>query len=134
MRLIDSHAHLTSKGLFERLDEVLANCREAGVEHVITIAGNRKDAEAALEIAREQEMVSATAGIHPHDACKVVDGDLERIAELLSEPEVAAVGEIGLDYFYDFSDRGKPEKGLLSSIGNRSGSRFTTGYTLPGSA
>ncbi len=105
MNLIDSHAHLTSKGLAERLDEVLDNAAQAGVCHVITVAGDRSDAIAAWEIARRYSAVSATAGIHPHEAAKASAADVDEIARLLSQPQVVAIGEIGLDYYYDFSDR-----------------------------
>jgi TatD DNase family protein len=105
MQFIDTHAHLTYPALHERLHEVLANARAAGVCHVISIASDVRDAEAALVIARAHAMVSCTAGIHPHEAGKLQDGDHERIAALLAEPRVVAVGEIGLDYHYDFADR-----------------------------
>jgi len=105
MDLIDSHAHLTSTGLAERLEEVLTGAVAAGVGHIITVAASVEDARAARDIAADHPIVSATAGIHPHEAAKARTGDVERIAELLDEPEVMAVGEIGLDFHYDFADR-----------------------------
>jgi len=114
MDLIDSHAHLTFAGLVERLDDVLDNARAAGVRHIITVASDAGDAEMALDIAHAQTMVSCTAGIHPHEAVKVGEDDLDRVAALLDEPEVKAVGEIGLDYHYDFADR-RTQMDLLSA-------------------
>jgi TatD DNase family protein len=109
LNLIDSHAHLTHKDLFGRLDEVLANAKAAGVNHIISIACDADEAEKALAIARVHNNVSATAGIHPHEAAKVsqdvMNANIDRVSRLLEEREVVAVGEIGLDYYYDFADR-----------------------------
>ncbi len=105
MGLIDTHAHLTHEDLFERVDEVLERAAAAGVEHVITVASDASDSAKCLELARSRSALSCTAGVHPHEANKVRPGDLERVAALWKENQVVAVGEIGLDYYYDFSDR-----------------------------
>ncbi len=106
MGLIDSHAHLTSPELMERLDDVLARCEEVGVERIITIGMSFRDSGNAVTLAeRYPGRIYSTAGIHPHDAGSVSEADLAGIAELWDRPTVAAVGEIGLDYHYDFADR-----------------------------
>lgn len=105
MELIDTHAHLTYEGLSNQLDAVLARAAEHHVGRIITVASDADDAERCLEIANSHDTVFATAGIHPHEAAKVRSGDYERIARLLTESRVVAVGEIGLDYYYDFADR-----------------------------
>jgi len=105
MQLIDTHAHLTHPDLRGDVAAVFERAREAGVAHIITIASDARDAEGALSLARAHAMVSCTAGIHPHEAGKVAGGDLPRIAELLRDPRVVAVGECGLDYHYDFAER-----------------------------
>lgn len=104
MQLIDTHAHLTAGELHKGLEAVLARAAAAGVGHVITVASDARDAARCVDIAREHPNVSATAGIHPHEAAKVLDGDFARLAELLGDPQVVACGEIGLDYHYDFAD------------------------------
>jgi TatD DNase family protein len=76
------------------------------VTRCVTIASDADDAVAALALAREHEGVHATAGIHPHAADSADDRALARVDELLAEPLIVAVGETGLDYHYDNSDRG----------------------------
>lgn len=104
--MIDSHAHLTFPELRKQVDDVIARCCEAGVERVITIGVNLEDARAAVALASKfPSCVCAGAGFHPHEARKVVDADLSAMAEIWNLPSVVALGEMGLDYHYDFADR-----------------------------
>lgn len=106
MGLIDSHAHLTYAGLIERVEEVLQNSREAGVERVITIGTTLEDAREALRLAGVYRcLVHAAVGIHPHHADGHGEEALAALAVLWQNPEVVAFGEMGLDYHYDFADR-----------------------------
>jgi len=105
MELIDTHAHLTDPSLRENLDDVLAAAANADVRQIISIASDPADAEAAIELSKIHRNVYATAGIHPHQAAKAGEKDVDRIDELADPDRVVAVGEIGLDYFYDFADR-----------------------------
>jgi TatD DNase family protein len=106
MPLIDSHAHLTYPDFAGRIDEVLARCSEAGVERVISIGTSLADAEGAIALARKYPgRVHAAAGFHPHHADTVLPEDIAAMARLWTQPEVAALGEMGLDYHYDFADR-----------------------------
>ena len=107
MSLIDSHCHLDSPEFDTDRDEVVARALEAGVEQMVAIGtGNGPpDLEAGIRLADRYPQFYATVGIHPHDAAKATDPDFQRLAELLSHPKVVALGEIGLDYHYDFSPR-----------------------------
>ena len=106
MGLIDSHAHLTDGKLAGQVEEVLARAAQAGVERVITIGQSAADSAAALAVAeRFPRQVWATAGVHPHEAGKAVEADFARLAELAQHRATVAVGEIGLDYHYDFAPR-----------------------------
>lgn len=106
MGLIDSHAHLTFPELRHHVDEVLARCGDAGVDRVISIGINLEDARQAIELATSYEgRVHAAAAFHPHEAENVSDTDLAAMAELWDHPSVVAIGEMGLDYHYDFADR-----------------------------
>jgi TatD DNase family protein len=106
MGLIDSHAHLTHEALAGDTIGVLERAAAAGVEHVISIASDVADSERAIALAQRYPQVSATAGIHPHEAGKVQEGGWQKLADLIQMPEVAACGELGLDYHYDFADPG----------------------------
>ena len=107
MSLIDSHCHLDSPEFDADRDEVVARALEAGVEHMVAIGtgSGPPDLEAGIRLAERYPSFYATVGIHPHDAAKASKPDFDRLAELLSHPKVIALGEIGLDYHYDFSPR-----------------------------
>ncbi|HET7787230.1 MAG TPA: TatD family hydrolase [Myxococcales bacterium] len=106
--LVDSHAHLD--GYADRA-EVVRRAREAGLGHVVVVGQFREGhgmagAREAVELARtDRSFFSATAGIHPHDAAQVVEGDFAELRRICEEPEVVAVGECGLDFHYDRSPR-----------------------------
>jgi TatD DNase family protein len=103
--LIDSHAHLAFEPLEKDIDGVLTRAAEARVTHIITIGTHAADSTRSVRIAEAYPNVSATVGIHPHEAGKATDDDLACVEQLLAAPGVVAIGEIGLDYHYDFSDR-----------------------------
>ena len=105
MKLIDTHCHLTDKRLGPELDNVLARADEAGVVAVICATARIIDSVIATEIARQFTQVYCTAGVHPHDAKNAGEDYLERLEELAAHSKNVAVGEIGLDYHYDFSPR-----------------------------
>lgn len=103
--LIDSHCHLTSSGLHEQVDAVLARAAAAGVAECVTIAVDLADARRALELSAERRGVHVAAGIHPHEAAKIADDWDAELQAIVERPDIYAVGEMGLDYHYDFSDR-----------------------------
>jgi len=105
--LIDSHCHLDSAEFDADRDEVIQRALEAGVEHMVAIGtgGGPPDLEAGVRLADKYPAFYATVGVHPHDAAKATPGDLRHLEQLLSHPKAIAVGEIGLDYHYDFSPR-----------------------------
>jgi TatD DNase family protein len=84
---------------------VLAHAKAAGVSHVVVIGESLAGSERAVALARGAAGRSATAGVHPHEASTWSDGVRQRVRELLSAPEVVAVGETGLDYHYMHSPR-----------------------------
>lgn len=105
MKLFDSHLHLTDTAFAEDRDAVLERARAAGVAGLVTVASNIDDARAAGQLARELPGVRATAGVHPHEARDWDPGRVGELLSLLERPEFVAVGETGLDFFYDNSPR-----------------------------
>jgi TatD DNase family protein len=103
--LIDTHAHLSHGKLRQQADEVVARAKEAGVGAILCATGNLTEAKAALGLSRNLEGVFCTAGVHPHEAKDVADEYCKQLEELLGKAECLAMGEIGLDYHYDFSPR-----------------------------
>jgi TatD DNase family protein len=98
LRWTDNHCHLAPGHVGA---ETAADAAEAGVTRLITVGTDLDKSRQAIASAAELPGVWATAGVHPHDA----DGGIDGLAELLAHPKVVAVGETGLDYFYDHSDR-----------------------------
>jgi TatD DNase family protein len=105
--LIDSHCHLDSDQFDQDREAVIDRAQAAGVSHMVAIGtGNGPpDLEAGIRLADRYPFFYATVGIHPHDASKSTDEILQNLAHLTNHPKVIAVGEIGLDYHYDFSPR-----------------------------
>ena len=103
--LVDAHCHLGDGAFDEDRDAVRARARAAGVGHVVVIGDRVSTSRDALRLAREGDGLSATAGLHPHQAVEWSDSARAALAELLAHPEVVAVGETGLDYHYNHSPR-----------------------------
>jgi TatD DNase family protein len=105
--LVDSHCHLDSEQFDADREAVIERALAAGVERMVAIGtGNGPpDLEAGVRLAERYPQFYATAGVHPHDAAKADPGTFAVLAELLKHPKVVALGEIGLDYHYDFSPR-----------------------------
>ena len=105
--LIDSHCHLDSDQFDEDREAVIERALAAGVRHMVAIGtGNGPpDLEAGIRLADKHEAFYATVGVHPHDASKATPEVFERLSQLTQHAKVVAIGEIGLDYHYDFSPR-----------------------------
>ncbi len=103
--IFDSHAHYDDQRFDPDREEVLPRLPEWGVAYVMNAAADLASAAAGLELAKSFPHVYCAAGIHPHEASKAPADYLDRLKELLSQPKVMALGEIGLDYHYDFSPR-----------------------------
>lgn len=104
--LIDTHCHLDPKYCPEGPDALLERAREAGVGGFVCVGvGGIDEARYAVELAGERDDVVATVGVHPHEAASHDAAVASALRELLGRPRVVAVGEVGLDYYYDNSPR-----------------------------
>ncbi|MCX7615038.1 MAG: TatD family hydrolase [Clostridiales bacterium] len=103
--LFDTHAHLTDEAFDEDRDELIQTIKNIGVSFVLNAATCLKTSYKSLELAEKHDFIYASVGVHPHDCSGAQDGDLEKIAKLASHKKAVAIGEIGLDYHYDFSPR-----------------------------
>jgi TatD DNase family protein len=105
--MIDSHCHLDSGQFDSDREQVIERALAAGVEHMVAIGtgDGPPNLEAGIRLADRYPFFYATVGVHPHDAAKAGGETLQRLANLLTHPKVVALGEIGLDYHYDFSPR-----------------------------
>lgn len=116
MRLADSHCHLNYKGLAERQDDVLAAARASGVTAMLNIATRESEWDDVLSVAEREPDVWATVGIHPHEADKHPDVDTAKLVERAAHARVVGIGESGLDYYYDHSDRDRQRASFRSHI------------------
>lgn len=101
--LIDTHCHLDAEAFQQELDAVVARAVGSGVERMLTVGITRETSEAAVVLANRYSAVSAIVGIQPNYAQEAKPGDWERIVDLSCHPQVVAVGETGLDKYWDFA-------------------------------
>ena len=114
---IDSHAHLFNEDFKNDIDDVLRRAQDAGVEACVVPGTTLETSREAIELAKKYSFVYACVGFHPHEASKATDSALSEIDALTVETKVVAVGEIGLDFHYDFSPRVTQERVFIEQIG-----------------
>jgi TatD DNase family protein len=107
VKLVDSHCHLDDEQFADDRDATIERARAAGVDRMMAIGtgGGPADLEVAIRLAEQYPFIDATVGVHPHDAAKATPETFARLGELARHAKVLAIGEIGLDYHYDFSPR-----------------------------
>jgi len=114
--LVDSHCHLNYKGLVEDQDAVIARARAAGVGTMLNISTRASEWDAVIATAERDPDIWATVGIHPHEADAYPDIDTEKLIAAAAHPKVIGIGETGLDYYYDHSDRDRQKSSFRSHI------------------
>jgi TatD DNase family protein len=107
VNLVDSHVHLDHEQFRQDLDALIGRAHEQGIHRMLTIGtgDGPPKLDCAIELAARHAGVSATVGVHPHEASKANASTFDELRSFLREPSVVALGEIGLDYHYDFSPR-----------------------------
>ena len=102
--IIETHCHLDYLKEFS-LEEVVERAQEVGIEKIITIAVSPDNLEKVMKLTQQHSMIWGTQGVHPHDAQHFQKETESQIRENAQDPRILAIGEIGLDYFYEHSDR-----------------------------
>lgn len=113
---IDTHAHLFFENFKDDLDEVINRAKENNVDYIIVPATDLATAREAISLSEKYENIYATVGIHPHDTKDWNDSLIAEIENLAKHPKVVAIGEIGLDYYYDFSPKDQQIKAFKSQL------------------
>ena len=116
MSFIDSHCHLNYKGLAEQQQDVLERARAAGVGTMLTISTRESEWDDVIAIAEREADVWATIGIHPHEADQHAHVDTAKLVDRAGHPRVVGIGESGLDYYYDHSDRAQQQTSFRAHI------------------
>ena len=114
--LIDSHCHLNYKGLVEDQAAVIERARARGVTGMLCISTREREWDEVIAIAERAPDVWASVGIHPHEADEHPDVDAAKLIEAARHPKVIGIGETGLDYYYDHSDREQQKKSFRAHI------------------
>ena len=112
MQLFDSHCHVYDDRMPGGTAAAVAAARDAGVTAMVNVGCDRATSEAAIATAAAHDRVWATVGLHPHEASFGV----ETVVDLIGRPKVVAVGEAGLDYFYDHSPRDAQREAFAAQI------------------
>jgi TatD DNase family protein len=112
LRFIDTHCHINCDPLRLEVSAVVSRARDAGVGYMLAVGSDLATSAEAVELAHayEGEGVYAAVGVHPHESKTVADGIPEDLTKLARDPRVVAVGETGLDYYYDHSPRDVQQK------------------------
>lgn len=113
---VDTHAHLFYENFKDDIDDVIKRAKESGVDYILVPATDIATAEETLRLCDKYDFIYASVGIHPHDTKDWNDSFLNKIAELAKHPKVVAIGEIGLDYYYDFSPKTQQIKAFKAQI------------------
>jgi TatD DNase family protein len=114
--LIDSHCHLNYKGLVEEQGAVLDRARARGITGMLTISTREREWGDVIATAEREPDVWASVGIHPHEADEHPDVDATKLIAATHHPRVIGIGETGLDYFYDHSDRQRQQASFRAHI------------------
>ncbi|RWB25264.1 TatD family hydrolase [Mesorhizobium sp.] len=114
--LVDSHCHLDFPDFAEERAAIVARALAAGIGRMVTISTRVKRFQQLLEIADSFEEVYCSVGTHPHNAAEELDVTVEELARLSAHRKVVAIGEAGLDYFYDHAPRDAQAQGFRTHI------------------
>lgn len=103
--IFDSHAHLDDGRFDKDRDQIINNAKKNNIKYIMNPGANLKTSVRAIEISQKYDIVYAAVGVHPHDVKEMDDVTLELLESLAKKPKVMAIGEIGLDFYYDHSPR-----------------------------
>ena len=101
----ESHAHYDDERFDDDRDELLASFPAEGIETVVNSSSDIASSRASIALAEKYPFFYASVGIHPHEVSKMREEDIDTLRELSKHPKVVAIGEIGLDFYYDLSPR-----------------------------
>jgi TatD DNase family protein len=104
---IDTHAHLFYPNFDGELDEIISRAKQNGIDYILVPATDIKTAEQVIELTEKYDMVYGAVGVHPHDTKDWTSTLISKIENLAKNKKIVAIGEIGLDYYYDFSPKEK---------------------------
>ena len=114
--MIDSHCHLDHEPLFSDLRNIILRSKEAGIKKLLTISTSLESFEKIRNIVKKDEIIYGTIGIHPHEANDKSIGSEEIVKNFNKEQKIIGIGETGLDFYYNNSDKDKQIKSFIDHI------------------
>ena len=114
--IYDTHAHYDDDAFKEDIDEVMAANDAAGIKRIVNVAASMEGCVSTLEVAEKYEHIYASIGVHPSDTGELTDTDMKLLEQYCSHDKVVAVGEIGLDYYWDEPDRDIQKKWFIRQL------------------
>lgn len=114
--LFDTHAHLDDEKFDEDREDVLRRAAESGVSRLVNVGADMASSRRSAALSAAYDMVYAAVGVHPHEVEKMADKDYNLLAEWAKLPKVVAIGEIGLDYYYDLSPRDAQRRHFIRQL------------------
>lgn len=114
--IFDSHAHFDDEAFDEDRDALLASLREQGVGYVVNVTASLESLDIVPEMAGQYDFLYGTAGVHPNETGPMTEADLERIENLCRMEKIVAIGEIGLDYYWDEPERDVQKKWFIRQL------------------
>lgn len=115
--LFDSHAHINDEKFDEDREEVIQHLRDSKIDLMVNPGADMPSSRSAVELANKVDFIYAAVGVHPHDVENMTEADIEELREMVkNNDKVVAIGEIGLDYYYDLSSRELQKKWFIRQI------------------
>lgn len=114
--LVDSHAHLDDKRFDNDREDIIKNLKENNIEFIVNPGADLETSKKAVNLAKNNDNIYAAVGVHPHDVKDMDKNTIEELRKLAEEEKVVAIGEIGLDYYYDNSPRELQKKWFREQI------------------
>lgn len=119
-KMFDTHSHYNDEVYKTDLDEVLKSCFESGVDKIVNVGDNIESSKKSVELSKEYNQIYATVGIHPCDTKGDIEQDISEIENMIvsktNESKIVAIGEIGLDYHYEDTDKQSQKEYFLKQI------------------
>lgn len=116
MGIIDTHAHITCDELYPQADEILKRAKAAGVERILCICLNQKEAQRAFTLKKQYDWLDIAVGYHPNDLYDLTEADFAALEQLVRDERIIAVGEIGLDYHWDDVDKETQKQAFIRQM------------------
>jgi len=114
--LVDTHAHLDSHKFKDDRAEIISRALAAGVQAIVTVGVDLKSSRATVALAQEHPGIYAAVGVHPHDASHLGHDELGELARLSEQPQVVAIGEIGLDFYRNLSPPDSQREAFVTQL------------------